>query len=64
MLRLRGALGLGAQQLGIVERALEPTAAYTCEREQFGHAIGAVQAVRRRQADAYVDVEAVRLALW
>ncbi|HWD03867.1 MAG TPA: acyl-CoA dehydrogenase family protein [Amycolatopsis sp.] len=63
-LRLRGTVGLCAQQLGVVERALELTAAYTREREQFGHAIGAFQAVRQRLADAYLDVEAVRLTLW
>ncbi|MFI5609906.1 acyl-CoA dehydrogenase family protein [Amycolatopsis sp. NPDC051903] len=64
VLRLRGAVGLCAQQLGVVEKALELTAAYTREREQFGHAIGAFQAVRQRLADAYLDVEAVRLTLW
>ncbi len=60
-LRLRGTAGVCAQQLGVVERALELTAAYAAEREQFGHVIGGFQAVRQRLADAYVDVEAVRL---
>jgi alkylation response protein AidB-like acyl-CoA dehydrogenase len=63
-LRLRGTVGLCAQQLGVLERALELTAAYAREREQFGHPIGAFQAVRQRLADAYIDVEAVRLTLW
>ncbi|MEU3628774.1 acyl-CoA dehydrogenase [Amycolatopsis coloradensis] len=63
-LRLRGTIGVCAQQLGVVERALELTAAYAREREQFGHPIGSFQAVRQRLADAYVDVEAVRLTLW
>ncbi|WP_414937346.1 acyl-CoA dehydrogenase family protein [Amycolatopsis sp. cmx-11-51] len=63
-LRLRGTIGVCAQQLGVVERALELTAAYAREREQFGHLIGSFQAVRQRLADAYVDVEAVRLTLW
>ncbi|OKJ95876.1 acyl-CoA dehydrogenase family protein [Amycolatopsis sp. CB00013] len=63
-LRLRGTIGVCAQQLGVVERALELTAAYARERKQFGHLIGSFQAVRQRLADAYVDVEAVRLTLW
>ncbi|RSN30875.1 acyl-CoA dehydrogenase [Amycolatopsis sp. WAC 01416] len=63
-LRLRATIGICAQQLGVVERALELTAAYARERKQFGHLIGSFQAVRQRLADAYVDVEAVRLTLW
>ncbi|MGV9364344.1 acyl-CoA dehydrogenase family protein [Amycolatopsis sp. NPDC003731] len=60
-LRLRGTVGVCAQQLGVVERALELTAAYAAERKQFDHVIGGFQAVRQRLADAYLDVEAVRL---
>ncbi|SEF34140.1 Acyl-CoA dehydrogenase [Amycolatopsis pretoriensis] len=60
-LRLRGTVGVCAQQLGVVERSLELTAAYAAERKQFDHVIGGFQAVRQRLADAYVDVEAVRL---
>ncbi|MEC3973957.1 acyl-CoA dehydrogenase family protein [Amycolatopsis sp. H20-H5] len=63
-IRQRGTVGLCAQQLGVLERALELTAAYAREREQFGHVIGSFQAVRQRLADAYLDVEAVRLTLW
>ncbi|MFD9891142.1 acyl-CoA dehydrogenase family protein [Amycolatopsis sp. NPDC059027] len=63
-LRLRGTVGLCAQQLGVVERALELTAAYARERKQFDQVIGGFQAVRQRLADAYLDVEAVRLTLW
>ncbi|WP_033293367.1 acyl-CoA dehydrogenase family protein [Amycolatopsis jejuensis] len=63
-LRLRGALGVCAQQLGVVSRALELTAAYTRERKQFDKVLGSFQAVRHRLADAYLDVEAVRLTLW
>ncbi|SFQ80847.1 acyl-CoA dehydrogenase family protein [Amycolatopsis rubida] len=63
-LRLRGALGACAQQLGVLERALELTAAYTRERKQFDKVLGSFQAVRHRLADAYIDVEAVRLTLW
>ncbi|HKS48655.1 MAG TPA: acyl-CoA dehydrogenase family protein [Amycolatopsis sp.] len=63
-LRLRGTVGLCARQLGVLESALRRTAEYTKERNQFGHPIAGFQAVRQRLADAYVDVEAVRLTLW
>ncbi|EHR51920.1 acyl-CoA dehydrogenase [Saccharomonospora marina XMU15] len=63
-LRLRGTVGVCALQLGVLERALELTAAYAAERVQFGKPIGSFQAVRHRLADAHIDVEAVRLTLW
>ena len=63
-LRDRGTVGVCALQLGVTERALELTAAYGRERQQFGRAIGSFQAVAQRLADAYVDVEAIRLTLW
>jgi acyl-CoA dehydrogenase len=60
----RATIGECAVQLGVLERALELTVEYAREREQFGRAIGSFQAVAQRLADAYVDVEAVRLTLW
>jgi acyl-CoA dehydrogenase len=60
----RGTVGLRAQQFGVVERALELTSAYAKSRMQFGRPIGSFQAVAQRLADAYVDVEAVRLTMW
>ncbi|MEU8657429.1 acyl-CoA dehydrogenase family protein [Actinoplanes philippinensis] len=57
-------LGTAAQQLGVVERALEMTAEYARTRVQFGRPIGAFQAVSQRLADAWIDVEALRLAVW
>ena len=57
-------VGLCALQLGVLERALEMTAEYTQSRMQFGRPIGTFQAVRQRLADAYTDVEAVRLTMW
>jgi 3-oxocholest-4-en-26-oyl-CoA dehydrogenase beta subunit len=60
----RGTVGLCAQQLGVVERALELTADYAKSRVQFGRPIGSFQAVSQRLADAYIDVEAVRLTMW
>ncbi|RCW44539.1 acyl-CoA dehydrogenase [Halopolyspora algeriensis] len=63
MLR-HGTIGLCAGQLGVLERALELTAEYARDRVQFGHPIGGFQAVAQRLADAYIDVEAVRLTMW
>ncbi|MEU4619453.1 acyl-CoA dehydrogenase family protein [Actinoplanes sp. NPDC023801] len=63
-LRRRLTIGAAAMQLGIAERALELTAAYARERVQFERPIGSFQAVSQRLADAWIDVEALRLALW
>ncbi|MCX2730420.1 acyl-CoA/acyl-ACP dehydrogenase [Saccharopolyspora sp. NFXS83] len=63
-LEARGTLGLCAEQLGVLERALELTAEYAGERTQFDRPIGTFQAVSQRLADAYIDVEAVRLTMW
>ena len=60
----RGTVGLCALQLGVLERALELTSAYARDRVQFGRPIGSFQAVTQRLADAYIDVEAVRLTMW
>jgi acyl-CoA dehydrogenase len=57
-------VGLCALQLGITERALELTAEYATSRVQFGRPIGSFQAVAQRLADAYIDVEAIRLTMW
>ena len=60
----RVTVGLAALQLGVTERALELTAEYARGRKQFGRPIGAFQAVAQRLADAYIDVEAIRLTMW
>jgi alkylation response protein AidB-like acyl-CoA dehydrogenase len=57
-------VGTCAAQLGVLDRALQLTAAYARTRIQFGRPIGAFQAVAHRLADAYVEVECLRLALW
>ncbi|WP_067824884.1 acyl-CoA dehydrogenase family protein [Nocardia inohanensis] len=62
--RRRATLATCAHQLGVLTRALELTCEYARDRRQFGQPIGAFQAVRQRLADAYIDVEAVRLTLW
>lgn len=63
-LRTRGTVGVCATQLGVAERALELTAEYARERVQFDRPIGSFQAVSQRLADAYIDVEAIRLTMW
>jgi acyl-CoA dehydrogenase len=60
----RATVGHCAAQAGVIERALELTAEHARTRVQFGKPIGAFQAVAQRLADAYIDVEAVRLTLW
>jgi acyl-CoA dehydrogenase len=60
----RATVGLCALQAGVVERALELTAEHARTRVQFGRPIGAFQAVAQRLADAFVDVQAVRLTMW
>ncbi|MFC7528469.1 acyl-CoA dehydrogenase family protein [Actinoplanes sp. GCM10030250] len=62
-MRARLTVGAAAYQLGVVERALEMTADYARTRVQFGKPIGSFQAVSQRLADAYIDVEALRVAL-
>lgn len=60
----RGTVGICALQLGVTERALELTAEHARTRQQFGRPVGAFQAVAQRLADAYIDVEAIRLTMW
>ena len=62
-LRAHGTLGRTAFQLGVLERALELTASYAREREQFDRPIGSFQAVAQRLADGYIDVKGLRLTL-
>ena len=63
-LELRAKAALCAVALGVSERALRITAEYTTQREQFDRPIGSFQAVHQRAADAYVGIEAMRLASW
>ena len=49
-------------QLGVTERALERTAEYGRTRIQFDRPLGSLQAFHQRAADAYINVEAVRLS--
>lgn len=63
-LRLHLTAGICALQLGTVEGALELTATYAKNREQFGRPIGTFQAVSQRLADGYIDTLGARLCLW
>jgi alkylation response protein AidB-like acyl-CoA dehydrogenase len=64
----RAVVGVAATALGVSTRALSLSAEYTTNRVQFGRPIASFQAVGHRLADAYVDVEAMRLttlqAVW
>jgi alkylation response protein AidB-like acyl-CoA dehydrogenase len=60
----RAYLALCAYELGLCTRALELTARFASERQQFGRPIGTFQAVAQRIADAHVSVETMRLTLW
>jgi alkylation response protein AidB-like acyl-CoA dehydrogenase len=62
-LTTRATLARSAFQLGVLERALELTATYAREREQFDRPIGSFQAVSARLADGYIDVKALRLTV-
>lgn len=62
-LTTHGNLGRSAYQLGVLERALELTAEYAREREQFDRPIGSFQAVSSRLADDYIAVKALRLTV-
>lgn len=55
-------------QVGVTDKQVRITADYTSTREQFGRPIATFQAVTQRLANAYIDVQAMRLstysALW
>lgn len=56
----RGAVGCAAQALGLAQRMVDLSVAYTGERQQFGQAIGAFQAVKHLMADVAVRLEYAR----
>ena len=63
-IRQHWTVALCAVQTGVTERALRMTAEYVAGRQQFERPIGSFQAVGQRLADAYIDVEAIRLTMW
>jgi len=56
----RGALGSAAQALGLAQRMIDLSVQYTSERQQFGQAIGAFQAVKHHMANVAVSLEYAR----
>ncbi len=58
---LRATAAQCALGLGVCEEALSRTAAYVKERKQFGQPIAMFQAVGHRAADAFIDVQGMRL---
>ncbi len=63
-LALRALTAIAALQAGVSDSALRITAGYVKERVQFGVPIGSFQAVQHREADAFIDLEAMRWTLW
>jgi acyl-CoA dehydrogenase len=61
--RERALVALCALQVGVCESALSQTAAYVSQRQQFERPIATFQAVAQRAADAYIDVEAMRVTM-
>ena len=53
----RCTVGQCALQLGVLERALELTAEYARQRQQFGRIIGSFQAIKHRLARLAVEVD-------
>jgi len=58
---LRATAAQCAVGVGVCEAALEMTTEYIQERKQFGQPIAMFQAVGHRAADAFIDVQAIRL---
>ncbi|MBP6482033.1 MAG: acyl-CoA/acyl-ACP dehydrogenase [Pseudomonadales bacterium] len=56
----RAALGAAAQCLGLAQRMIEISVAYTRDRQQFGQAIGTFQAVQHLMANVAVKLEYAR----
>jgi alkylation response protein AidB-like acyl-CoA dehydrogenase len=55
---------ISAVQVGVAQRGLDMTVAFSKERVQFGRPIGSFQALKHRMADMLVLVEASRSASW
>jgi alkylation response protein AidB-like acyl-CoA dehydrogenase len=58
------AVGAGAMLLGIMDRLLETTVAYTRTRQAFGKPIAIFQALQHRMADMLAKTEATRAAVY
>lgn len=60
----RAALFAAAQMLGMAQRCVDLSVAYTSERKQFGKPIGSYQAVKHLLANAQVKIEFARPVLF
>jgi alkylation response protein AidB-like acyl-CoA dehydrogenase len=60
-MRLRATAAQCAIGLGVCDAALRMTAEYTKQRKQFDQPIAMFQAVGHRAADAFIDVQGIRL---
>ena len=61
---LVGAASVAALAVGLADRALQMTVAYSKERVQFGRPIGSFQALKHRMAEVFTRVELARSASW
>ncbi len=59
-----GRIGIGAQALGIAQRAFDESVRYAKEREAFGHPIADFQGLQWRLADMGTRVESARLLVY
>lgn len=59
-----GRIGIGAQMIGLAQGALDHAIKYVQQREQFGKAIGAFQAVQFDLAKMAVELETSRLLVY
>jgi alkylation response protein AidB-like acyl-CoA dehydrogenase len=59
-----GRIGIGAQALGIAQRALDESVRYAREREAFGKPIAEFQGLQWRLADMATRIEAARLLVY
>ncbi|MBV9169496.1 MAG: acyl-CoA dehydrogenase [Chloroflexi bacterium] len=59
-----GRIGIGAQALGIAQRALDESRKYATQREAFGHPIADFQGLQWRLADMATRIEATRLLVY
>jgi len=59
-----GRIGIGAQALGIAQRAFDESVRYAKEREAFGHPIADFQGLQWRMADMATRIESSRLLVY
>jgi alkylation response protein AidB-like acyl-CoA dehydrogenase len=59
-----GRIGIAAQSVGIAQAALEESARYANQRQQFGVAIGHHQSIQAMLADMATELEAARLMVY